>query len=549
MKRQLSLLPMAMLVSACLPALAQQAPDAGQLLQENARKLPQPLPQSAAPLQLAPPAPAQQPGGQQVTLQRIVISGNTRIASDVLLAALGPISGNTYDFARLSALAARVTSHYQQAGYPFARAYLPQQDLSTGELHIQVLEGRYGRVVAHGEPGFVASAQGFLDELPKGGLIESGGLERVTLLLNDQPGVISIPTMRPGDTVGTGDLLVEVQRDRRYKGEVGIDNFGSRATGRHRLHASVDLDSPFMFGDQISVQALYTEENMWFGALAYALPLGHSGLRGRVSYTHSFYELSGSFAALGARGTADVASVGLSYPLVRSQQRNLTLSVGIDRKKLRDSQAATATQSDKSSVVLPVNLAFDVRDQFLYAGITYGALSWVKGNLDLDGASLANDSASARTAGSFSKLNLDIARIQSFTSRLNLFGRLSLQRAAQNLDSSEKLGLGGVNGVRAYPNGEVFGDNGWVAQAELRYTVGQATPYLFYDAGKVKLNKSAWGGIDNDRALAGAGLGVRYGGEKWTGGVTLAWRTRGGAPQSEDRDRALNILANLTYRF
>lgn len=549
MKRQLPLLPMALLVSACLPALAQQVPDAGQLLQENARNLPQPLPSPAVPLQMAPPAAAPQQGGQQVTLRRIVISGNTRIAGDALLAALGPVEGKTYDFAGLSALAARLTAHYQQAGYPFARAYLPQQDLATGELHIQILEGRYGKVVAHGEPAFVGSAQGFLGALPRGGLIESGGLERVTLLLNDQPGAISIPTMRPGDEVGTGDLLVEVQRDRRYKGEAGLDNYGSRATGRRRLHVSADIDSPFRFGDQVSFQALYTEENMWFGSLAYAAPIGYSGLRGRASYTHSFYELSGSFAALGARGTADVASLALSYPLLRSQLRNLTVSVSVDRKKLYDSQAATATESDKSSVVMPVNLAFDLRDQFLYAGITYGALSWVKGNLDLDGNSLATDNASARTAGSFSKLNLDIARIQSFNSRLNLFGRLSVQRAAQNLDSSEKLGLGGVNGVRAYPNGEVFGDNGWVAQAELRYTVGLATPYVFYDTGKVRLNKEAWSGAGNERSLAGAGVGVRYAGPQWTGGVTLAWRTRGGAPQSEDRDRSLNVLASLAYRF
>jgi hemolysin activation/secretion protein len=484
-----------------------------------------------------------------VTLRAVAISGNTRIPTPELLAALGPVAGKTYDFPGLVALANKLSAYYQRAGYPFARAYLPPQDLSAGELRVEILEGRYGLVQAQGEPAFLSGAQGFLGALPKGALIEAHALERTTLLLNDQPGVVTAPLMRPGTDVGTGDLLVDVQRDHRYKGEAGIDNYGSHATGRWRVHASVDADSPFMLGDQLSAQALYTQEHMWFGSLAYALPVGYSGLRARASLTHSYYELAGSFAALGARGTADVASLGFFYPLIRSQARNLTLSASVDHKRLHDRQAATSTASDKASTVVPVNLSFDVRDQFLYAGITYGAISWVHGHLGLDGATASTDGASAHTAGGFSKLNLDLARVQSINSRVDLFGRLSVQRAGNNLDPSEKLGLGGVNGVRAYPNGEGYGDSGWLAQAEVRYAVGAWAPYLFYDAGSVTLNKSAWLPEDNRRTLAGAGLGVRYAGAQWNGGLTLAWRTHGGAPQSDTASGTPVALASLADRF
>lgn len=540
---------MALCVSACLPALAQQQPDAGQLLQENARVLPRPLPAGASPVQVVQPAQMPQSGGQRVVLRRVAITGNTRIPGAALLAALGPVEGQSYDFGGLNALAARISAYYQQAGYPFARAYLPQQDVSNGELTVQILEGRYGKVSAHGEPAFIKGAQGFLSALPKGAIIESAALERVTLLLNDQPGDRTIPLVRPGEEIGTGDLLVEVQRDHRYKGETGIDNYGTHATGRIRAHVSADADSPFMLGDQISVQALYTQEHMWFGSVAYAAPLGYSGLRGKASFTHSFYELAGSFAALGARGTADVASLALSYPLLRSQLRNLTVSASLDHKSLHDSQHATDTQSDKASTVIPVNIAFDVRDQFLYAGITYGALSLVRGSLNLDGASRALNDASARTAGSFTKMNLDLARIQSLNKRIDLYGRLSVQRAAANLDPSEKLGLGGVNGVRAYPNGEGYGDNGWLAQFEARYAMGTMVPFAFYDAGRVTLNKSPWAEGENHRSLAGAGLGVRYADQHWSASLTVAWRTRGGAAQSDDAAHTPSLLASASYRF
>lgn len=544
MTYHLKLLPLALLVAASLPALAQQPS-----LQENARQLPQPRTGAAPAVQPAPAGAPMQAGGQQATLRRVVISGNTRIGSEALLAAIGPVDGKSFDFAGLAALAARVTAHYQQAGYPFARAYLPQQDLSGGDLRVEVLEGRYGKVTAHGEPAFVKGAQGFLSALPHGDIIESGRLERVTLLLDDQPGVRTVPLVRPGAEVGTGDLLVEVKRDHRYKGEAGLDNYGTRATGRTRAHASVDVDSPFMLGDQIAAQALYTQEGMWFGSLAYAAPLGYSGLRGRASYTHSYYDLAGGFAALGARGTADVASLGLSYPIVRSQVRNLILSASVDHKRLHDRQDATLTDTQKSSTVVPVTLSFDVRDQFLHAGITFGALSWTRGKLGMHGDTQAVDATSARSAGSFNRFNLDLARIQSINDRLDVYARVSAQWTGHNLDSSEKLGLGGVNGVRAYPNGEGYGDMGWVAQTEIRYAVGAVVPYLFYDAGRVTLNKSPWTTLDNHRALGGGGIGVRHARDAWTAGVTVAWRSHGGASQTDESTHSPAVLANLAYRF
>ena len=545
MNTTLKRLPLALLAAACLPALAQQTP----LLQENARPLPQPQTRGNVPAVPAAPAASVQPGGQQVVLQRIVFSGNTRIGSDALLAALGPVAGKPYDFAALTALAARVTAVYQQAGYPFARAYLPQQDVSGGELHLQILEGRYGKVGAHGEQAFLRGATGFLSALPHGDLIESSRLERVTLLLNDQPGGRTVPTVRPGEEVGTGDLSVEVTRDHRYRGEAGLDNYGTRATGRTRAHVSADADSPFMFGDQLSMQALYTEEHMWFGSLAYAAPLGYSGLRGRASYTHSFYELAGSFAALGARGTADVTSVGVSYPIVRSQVRNLTLAASFDHKRLHDRQDATGTETQKASNTIPVTLSFDVRDQLIHAGITFGALSWTRGRLQMGGDAGTLDAASAQSAGGFNRFNLDLARIQSLNERLDVYARVSAQWTGANLDASEKLGLGGVNAVRAYPNGEGFGDTGWVAQTELRYAVGGVVPYLFYDAGRVTLNKKPWTTLDNHRTLGGGGLGVRYVRDAWSGSLTVAWRSHGGASTADESAHTPSVLASLAYRF
>jgi hemolysin activation/secretion protein len=311
----------------------------------------------------------------------------------------------------------------------------------------------------------------------------------------------------------------------------------------------LDVDSPFTLGDQLSLQGMYTNESMWFGSAAYAIPLGASGLRGKISYTRSYYALADSFAALKADGTADVGSAGLSYPIIRSQRRNITLSGTLEHKRLRDRQGATDSSSDKSSNSIPLSVNFDFRDSLLRGGVTYGSLAWTYGRLNLDGALLLTDSTTARSAGHFSKLNLDLARIQSVAEHVDAYGRISTQWASKNLDSSQKFGLGGPNGVRAYPSGEGYGDSGAMMQLELRYASGAWMPHLFYDVGRIKANHSPWTTDPNHRTLAGGGLGLRYANRAINASLVAAWRTVGGAPRSEPHNGQPMVWANLGYRF
>ncbi|MEO8006370.1 MAG: ShlB/FhaC/HecB family hemolysin secretion/activation protein [Betaproteobacteria bacterium] len=533
---------------AAAPAWAQTVPDAGRTLQEQAPVLEAPKPSQGVDIEL-PKSLADEPGGAQVTVQSLSISGNSVFSEAHLLGVLGEVTGKTYDLAGLRNLANRISDHYRQAGYPFARAYLPAQSLEDGALRIDVVEGRYGEVKAKGDSELAPKAQAFLAPLKPGDVIESSALERTTLILDDQPGIKTTPIVRPGQEIGTGDLDVRVERTARYSGEVGLDNFGNRYTGQGRAHLNLEANSPFLLGDQATLRSLVTQEGMWFGTLGYSLPIGASGLRAQASYSHVYYEVGKEFDNLDANGTADVTSVGLSYPIVRSQRANLLLSGNWLHKELEDKQGATNSSSNKSSDSVPVVLSFDLRDGLGGGGITYGALTWTTGHLELDSTLGTADRGTANTQGNFTKLNLDLARIQILSRALSLYGHLSGQWSDVNLDSSERFGLGGPYGVRAYPVGEGYGDQGWLAQLELRYAIGAFSPFVFYDAGHVKVNTHPWAGGDNDRSISGPGFGVRYQLGKLALDGTLAWRTAGGAPQSDTKDNRPQIWVSAAYKF
>ena len=527
--------------TAAAPALAQEPPDAGRTLQEL-REPPQPQPAGRAPAIEVPPPVATAPGGALVELRQVVFSGNTRLAADQLAALVADQIGKPLDLAGLRALAARVTASYQAHGYPFARAYLPPQPVSDGVVQIAVVEGRYGRILPQGDERLGAAARGWLAALQPGAVIDSPTLERATLLLGDQPGMRSAALIRPGTELGTGDLVVGLAADAPYSGTVSADNYGNRYTGEYRGRLDLNLNSPFTFGDQLQLRGMLTSEDQLFGSLDYSLPVGHDGLRAQAGYAYTDYQLAKEYSALHSTGTAEVASLGLSYPLLRSRQSNLTLAATYRHKWLKDRPSSFESSVARDSDSLPVSLQFDHRDQLLGGGITYGALTWTPGHVAYD------ERPAEAPAGSFHKVVLDVARVQQLGGGASLYARFSGQKSSCDLDSSEDFGLGGIYGVRAYPNGEGYGDQGFLAQAELRYTTAGLTPYFFYDLGEVRIDKSGEG-ADNHRRIDGGGIGVRGEYRGCFADVAVAWRTRGGEPESDSRDSDPRVWAQVGYRF
>lgn len=502
---------------------------------------PQPIASDAAAVPKSPNAPAAAAtvGGPKVELKSLRISGNTLLSTDALLSELGEFKGQRYDMAGLNALAAKVEAVYRAQGYPFTQVYLPTQDLKDGVLQIVILEGRYGVISAAGKDKLPEGAQPFLDfGLKSGDPIQNKTLERTLLILDDQPGMKIRPVIKPGAAQGEADLMVNVERTSSTSGEIGLDNTGSRSTGAYRLHGLLDINSPFRYGDKISLNGMVTDENMWLGSVDYMAPIGASGLRGQVGYAHTSYQLGAQFAALDAVGYSNSTTAKLSYPLVRSQATNVLVSLGMQHKDLQDDYRAAGVVKNKSSNGFPLTLQFDNRDALLGGGVTYGMLSLLSAKLTLDAALSATDATTAKTAGNYSKLNFDIARIQSVAGNFSLYGRYSGQWANKNLDASEKFNVGGYYGVRAYPLGEGSGDRGWLAQLEARYAMGNLTPFLFYDAGKSATNQQPWDtNSQGEREVAGGGIGVRSIYNRWSLESTLAWRSEGGPATSDTQDR------------
>lgn len=531
------------------------APDAGRVLQEL-----QPAPvlttPKAAPLQrMESTSDTSANDGATVLVKAIRIEGNQVIASEELQALVASLIGSEQSLAQLSRAARRITAHYRKRGFAVARAYLPAQDITSGTVTIRVVEGRIsGQRLSNQSRLSDDRAQAYVGQVKEGEVIRSGQIDRGLLLLQDTPGVgNSRATLQPGASVGTSELLIELDPARAYNGTAMLDNYGNRYTGEYRLGGNFNLVSPLHIGDQLSFSALSSGPRLSFGRLAYQLPVGSDGLRVGAAYFDTRYKLGQEFAALAAHGTATSASVFAAYPFVRSQLANLSGTVALENKRLNDYVDATATATARTTGVTSLGLAGNLQDAFGGGGINSFDLSLILGRLDIQSPTArAIDAASAQTNGSYSRLAYGASRLQRLGNSTLLWMSLTGQWAGKNLDSSEKFSLGGISGVRAYPQGEASGDEGQRATLELRQALGENLQgTVFYDFGSIRTSKTPFAAGANSRKLAGAGVGLNASFKKLQLRSALAWRTDGGLPTSIPAAHAKNptlwLQASLAF--
>jgi hemolysin activation/secretion protein len=321
----------------------------------------------------------------------------------------------------------------------------------------------------------------------------------------------------PGAALGTSDLLVDLAPGQLVTGSVEADNAGNRYTGAARIGATINLNNMAGRGDVASLRVLYSGSGLAYGRASYQMQFGR--LMAGVAYTALNYQLGEEFSSLQAHGTARIASLYGSYPLIRSRNSNLNLRLDYDHKSLRDFTDSTSTVTDKRAQVLTLGLNGNGRDRLGGGGAFYYSIALSSGDLDIrTPVALAADAATARSNGRFLKLALQGSRLQHLTDRLSLYVAMNGQLASKNLDISEKMALGGPYGVRAYPVGEAYGDEAYVLNLEARFLLppfaqampGQMHLIGFVDTGAAVINRNPWAAGSNHRQLSGAGIGLTW---------------------------------------
>ncbi len=482
--------------------------DAGSLLRQSEQELnlKKSVPQAPVPV---PPKPTAEPSADEATVKvygfRFV--GNSLLDTDTLNRLLFPFLDRSLTLSQLREAADKVMSAYRAAGWT-VRAYLPRQEIDNGMVTIHIVEARFGGAQIQGTPPTRIDAERLIAlveaNLAKGEPLHAEAVDRTMLLLNDLPGISVGGNLVPGTQEGETNLALDAVDRAAFAGYIALDNQGSRSTGEERLSTSLAINSPARLGDALVFNG-FKSHGIDYLRVGYTLPLGYRGWRLGVHASNLTYRvvLGASDGSSAPHGSAKTAGLELSYPLYRGQMQNLNVVLGYDDKRFDNSDGMSNGSANAYAMKV-------------YTAALNGNLidSWGGGGGTSAGVILTNG-FNDRSNSRYAKLNVNLSRLQNVTRGLSLYAALSRQAANRNLDSSERLYLGGFSSVRAFPSSEGGGSDGTLVTLELRQSLPQGWSLTgFYDYGRIKVNHdNAVGSPANPNSYQLDGYGL-----------ALAWR-------------------------
>ena len=474
-------------------------------------------------------------------LRGIRVTNNTIFDTETLTALVADAQGKNLALSQLVDLASRITNYYQTHGYPLVLTIIPAQTIVDGVVRLKVIEPRYGKISINNQSrirSYLLNAT--LAKLQSGHFVEESELDHSLLLLSDMPGINVVPNLKSGAENSTSDLEVNTSSGPIISGQLGLNNHGSKYTGIANLSGAVVVNNPLQHGDTLALNTLSSGPSMNYESIAYDTLINGQGAHVGASTSSLNYKFKTSTptsdasvtSTLNGSGSARVSSLWIKQALLRSRNKNVYAQLRRDLVKLRDhlDAGSTAIYTDRHIESITASLSGDFRDTLVTPGMTAWSLDTSAGRLAFDNsvAQQVNES-SAKTGGSFVKITGSLLHIKSLGERRELVIGLKGQWANSNLDSSQKMLVGGPYSVRAYAAGAISGDGGYLLSAEYKQPLGfvgggSLSATAFLDTAKVVINEKVWSGAGLNKAtLSGVGIGINWAGpQQYTGTAYLA---------------------------
>ena len=413
-------------------------------------------------------------------------------------------------FAELNSLGRKLTQDVRKSGYPAATVYIPPQKIiQGGDLNLAVLPGRYGNITIDNHSRLKNKiAAGYLAGLEKGEIIKSIELETAMHKLTTVGGIQVAGLLSAGKEVGTTDLVVKLSNGKAATEILYAENYGTISAGRYRYGLQGDVQLAETAGT-INYALVLSNGGQHNYSLGYNQNVGHSATKLGLNISRSDYELGGIYRVLGAQGDAFTINLNATTPLCSTWRDSINLNYGYNYRDLKDEEDNFSLHMKKHSHSAYVGVNGLVRRG--KAAFSYDVTDTL-GTLGLDNAHARMLYGGAGTEGRYNKVSFNASHLQTFDKHFDLLVKYTAQLSNKNLDGSEEIVLGGINGVRAYPTSVGSGDEGYVANLEFRYHTGVPglTLSSYIDMGHVKVTHDSSSASYGGETATGWGVGVTY---------------------------------------
>src|SRR5450759_3087889 len=478
---------------------------------------------------------------------RFQIEGNTLLPEATGQGAVAPLVGSKRVYGDIQKALEALERAYRAAGFSTVQVYVPEQELTTGVVSLQVTEGVIGKVLISDNQRFDnANIRAGLPALKEGRAPNLRRMSENIQLSNENPAKQLEVTLGVSEDEGKVDAKVVVAEENPQRAFATLDSTGTAATGTSRL--GVAYQNPNLFNRDQTLTLAYTGSadapsgvKVDIFSVGYRVPLYALGDsldfiygKSNVNTPSSSPTLGG---ALGIVGKGDVFGARWNHYFPRRGEYTSKLIYGFDYKYIN---ARCTTGGNPASIDPPTPpiascvpyttrpLSLTYSGQRLSPGQMFDYNIGVAHNLalgtdytNLDGAT---DRYSYLTSGNrptrddFSIVRLGGSYLKVFKTDWQLRFAMSSQYGGNPLVAAEQLGLAGSTAVRGFNERAVSADSGYFVNTEI-YTPelakatavrGSLRALAFFDFAHGYNHNVGGSLIPSSIGIASIGAGVRY---------------------------------------
>jgi hemolysin activation/secretion protein len=424
-----------------------------------------------------PQAPATPADSRCFPIRDITLKGADSLPAADRERLLKPYVGQCLGVSQLNELLKVITDYYIDKGRVTSRAYLPQQDLSSGHLQVLVVEGKLeglkgaqgssvtDRELAMAFPGKVGEALNLRE------------VEQLVDQLNRLPSKQAQMELTPGTQVGGSDVVVKNTPQKPWRASLSRNNDGQKSTGEQQWGAGLEWDSPLGLADQLVLRGGHdavsdhqkTSKN---SMLYYNVPWGWWNFS--YTYNESDYRTFGVTNDYKFKQNGDNQNHQLRAERVvhRDDVSKTSLNVGVAHLRTNNYILDTRTTSSSnrlSELQLGINHGRRIGSGFV--NVDLGMQNGI-GLLDAQAQDERDDAGNRQPNARYRKYTATVSFLQPFTLWGESFSFSSLatgQRSEDILFSPQRISLGGSASVRGFKDQQLSGDSGGYWRNDVRW--------------------------------------------------------------------------------
>ncbi|MEE4674788.1 ShlB/FhaC/HecB family hemolysin secretion/activation protein [Pseudomonas alliivorans] len=425
--------------------------------------------------QAEPAAPVAPADTRCFTINRIELKGADSLSAAERDKLIQPYIGQCLGVPQLNELLKVITDHYIEKGLVTTRAYLPQQDLSKGDLQVLVIEGKLEKLRGAADSGLSARELAMTFPGQEGTMVNLREIEQMVDQLNRLSSNQAQMELTPGEAVGGSDVVVKNTPQKPWRANLSRTNEGQRSTGEQQWNAGLEWDNPLGLADQFSLRGGHDaisdrQKASRNASLSYSMPWGWW----TFSYLYSTSEYRSVAQASNIDFKQDGDSQNHQFRAERVVHRDAlsktSLNAGLaylrTNNYVEDSKLALSSNRI-TEAQFGINHGRRIGSAFLNIdlGMQHGI-----GVLDAQGS---HDPGPGQADARYRKYTGTLSYLQPFQlwgEKLTFTSLATGQRSEDVLFSPQRQSLGGSSSVRGYKDQFLSGDSGGYWRNEVRLT-------------------------------------------------------------------------------